>query len=322
MINTDEIKKSLEQATQNNQETKIQDIQERLILTEAENKAKENFEKSVKTLEGNETEKLREKFKELDNATEVLVKSNINGLISIGTGGIGKSYKILKKLTELKVDFIYQTAFSTPLELYHTLYEHNGKVIVIDDCEGILNNIKCVSILKNALWSVTGTRILNYKSTSELLKAPKQFEFTGKLIIITNRLTNETNLKALVSRVLFCDLKFSYYQILEMMEQITINDYKGLQKEEREKVFNYIKRHSSPCVLDFNLRILIKAFEIYKIMNNWKDIVKDMLKEDTTLKVVYNLEKEKTRSVKDRIQEFARITGMSRATYFNYKRKI
>ena len=236
-INIESLKEGLKSI---NQDKEVKNVQEQLILSQIEHKAKENFLKSVDTLKGKEGVILKEKFSELDSLVEVLAKSNLNGLIVTGTGGTGKTYKVLKKLGELNSDMAYFSCFSTPLELYHTLYENNGKIILIDDSEGILDNIKTISILKSALWSVTGTRILNYKSTSELLKAPKQFEFFGKLIIITNKIGNDINLKALISRVLFCELSFSYLQILEMMKEIAQNEYEGLNLEQRNEVIDYI----------------------------------------------------------------------------------
>jgi len=318
IVDLDKLKEVLNET---NKPKEVRNIQEQLLLTQIEQQARVNFEKSLKTLNFNETDSLKEKFKGLDNLTEVLTKSKLSGLICVGNGGIGKSYKILKKLNELKADFSYFTAFSTPLELYHTLYENNGKIIILDDVESLLDNSKCVSLLKNALWGATGTRVLNYKSTSELLKAPKQFEFTGKLIIITNKIGSDVNLKALVSRVLFCDLKFDYPDILFMMNEISKNDYEGLNQEQRNEVVNFIKENSNPCILDFNLRILIKSFEIYKNMANWKEMVKDMLKVDDKLQILYEILQMKM-SVKDQIDEFYKKTGHSRITYFRLKRQL
>ena len=318
MVNIEGLKQGLKSI---NQPKEVKNIQEQLLLTQIETQARVNFAKSLQNLNFNETESLKEKFKELDNLTEVLAKSKLSGLICIGNGGIGKSYKILKKLKEMNSDFAYFTSFSTPLELYHTLYENNNRIIVLDDVESLLDNSKCVSLLKNALWGATGTRVLNYKSTSELLKAPKQFEFTGKLIIITNKIGNDVNLKALVSRVLFCDLKFDYTDIMFMMNEIAKNEYEGLTQEQRNEIVEYIKANSNPCILDFNLRILIKAFEIYKAMPNWKDMVKGMLKTDEKLQILYEILQQKI-SVKEQIEEFYKKTGHSRMTYFRLKRQL
>lgn len=322
MINLNELKEGL-RGLNLDQDKENKKIEEQLLLNKVENEARINFLKSVGSIKGGDTEILREKFLELDNLIEVLAKSSISGLIVVSNGGYGKSYKVLKKLGEMKRDWSYFSVFSTPLELYHTLYENNGKIIVLDDVEGLLNNEKIMSILKSALWGATGTRILNYKSTSDLLKAPKQFEFTGKLIILTNKIGNDINLKALVSRVLFCDLKFTYDEILTLMNEIAEKDYEGISLIERKEVLHYIKENSSICTTDFNLRVLIKAFEVRKAMpSKWKEIVKNMLQEDESMRIVREINLSHKGSVKEQIEEFSRRTGLGRRTYFTYKKRL
>jgi len=129
-------------------------------------------------------------------------------------------------------------------------------------------------------------------------------------------------LKALVSRVLFCDLKFDYEDIIFMMSEIAKNDYEGLTQEQRNEIVDYIRDNSNPCILDFNLRILIKAFEIYKsVPDKWKDMVKGMLKTDEKLQILYEIMKQKI-SVKEQIEDFYKKTGLGRMTFFRLKRQL
>lgn len=64
-----------------------------------------------------------------------------------------------------------------------------------------------------------------------------------------------------------------------------------------------------------------KVYSIYKSNQNWKELAKTQLEYDEFLGIIVELAKSGLSS-KEQIREWQKRTGMSRATYFRYKKKV
>ncbi len=264
-------------------------------------------------------------FREMKDFVKMVVKGYSNALVLLSDGGLGKSYQVLRTLEEegLKEgeDYKYICAFSTPLELYHMLYENKNRLIVFDDVEGLLENRKAISLLKAALWSSTEKRVVHYHSTSESLQAPKEFKFDGKVIICLNDLTNCKVVNALISRCLVYRFDLSYQQKIGIMEEIATRE--GIHQD----VIEFIKVSSSLATKNLNFRTLIHLWNAYRYdINNdntgsWKTLGKALLQSDGTLSLVWELSKS-NRKVEEQAREFMSNSGMSRRSYFRYRKRL
>ena len=81
---------------------------------------------------------------EMESLVKMVCKGFSNFCVVHSQGGLSKTWSTQAILKKMKVDYAYLNSFTSPLELYNFLYDNSdGKVILIDDCEGIWEN-KCI----------------------------------------------------------------------------------------------------------------------------------------------------------------------------------
>jgi hypothetical protein len=110
--------------------------------------------------------------------------------------------------------------FSSAKGLYRTLYEMNGKLIIFDDCDSIQKDANAINILKGALDSSDERWISwNAEEGRGALKLPRTFQFTGRVIFISNWSQHriDGNLKSRCMRV---DLSMAQSEKIERMKFI------------------------------------------------------------------------------------------------------
>ena len=264
-----------------------------------------------------------EKLDIVKEYVKMVARGNINCLFLFGEGGIGKTETILRTLENEECKSVYMNGVVTPLELYHSLFDYNGKLIIYDDIEGVLSSSKAVSLLKGATYGYKGKRVLNYNTTSSLLRVPENFEFTGRIILCMNHFPeNNPSLEALYRRTLYYELRLSLQEKMDIFKQIAERSYPGISKEKRIMIYDFIIEHVSEATKRLSIREIFKAFEIYKATNSkWRALVRELLQVDTDTEVFLKTEKMRCK-INHRIKTFSEVTGKSRATYFRIKRKL
>lgn len=310
-------------------------IKPELLLTKEEVRAlkdEEEFklkEQGEKVISGWIKEKSRQviktdKIKLLHNYLDMTTKGYNNSLIIVGRAGLGKTYSTLNILKELKSPFAYKSGYTTPLGLYKWLYEHKDSVVVLDDLEGLMTNESAIALLKTALWESNGKRLVSYETTSKLMEGvPSVFEFKGKIIILANELHDNNageSYKALLSRAVNFELRFSHKEILDISDKILAS--RRLPKEIVNKVKDIIKKDINE-VSSFNLRLLdrlIKMVEYNK--SNARELFKASLSIDSEMDLVLRLLKDNKFSVTEQTRLFQSETGKGRATYFRVKKRV
>jgi len=310
-------------------------------------KTHEDLMEEIRNYEEIEQERRREEFREefeesleevKDEAKDVAryygvmreyVKATVNGgtdsLILFSRPGLGKSYQVLSVLKEegleRGVDYELINGYSTPLSLYHDLYENRRKVLVLDDVDGIANDRKALSLLQAVTWSANGPRTVKYRTTSDKLEAPPEFEFEGCVIICLNRKSALPELEALMSRSIFHEIQLSYQQLIGGIFPKIAERKLG---EDGLKVASYIESNSNPAC-ELEIRDLIKALELYEYAQNnganWKELVDGLIEADDDLTLVWQLMNDGS-TTKENIKKFRKETGKSRRAYFRKKKKL
>lgn len=195
-----------------------------------------------------------ERFDFIERFTKGVVAGNYLSLVLVGGPGIGKTYVVLETLkalglTEIKPmniapahkgepadeeiqdilmsggrlvddgDYIVIKGFSTPKALYRALYDNNGKIIVIDDADGAFADKNAANILKGALDSSVPRYIswLSEKKGEDDL--PSRFEFTGRIIFISNMEMSQFP-AAILSRSVHVDLALTNDEKIQRIEKI------------------------------------------------------------------------------------------------------
>jgi len=216
-----------------------------------------------------------EEFKIPMEYTRAVAKGFFDNFILFGGQGQGKTTLVLKTLIEEGIKPVYHSGISTPKALYEFLYENReDKMIVFDDCAGLINNVYAVSLLLSAMWSVDKKRIITWNSTKNDL--PNNFVFTSRIIIIANKLPKTDYAEVVLSRCLIYNLKMSYQKLIGMM--YAIGD---------KEIVDHIKEHSNEATKNFDLRLLKKAESFYKYnKDTWKELTNSMLEKDEDLQLI------------------------------------
>jgi len=263
-----------------------------------------------------------EKFILLNESLKALKKNSINLLIIKGEAGMGKTKTTLNFLKQNKVNFNYFSSYTTPLYFYKLLYENRNKeVLVFDDIEGI-NNLKIIAMLKSLCWNNDeGKRKVFYFSTSEKLKEhnlPNKIKTDAKIILIFNN--NLFMFKPIINRGILIDFNFTFKEKLKIFEKIQ-------KKAEIDKeVLNYVKSNCDEGTGNLNIRSLVILSKLKKDGFDFHIFAKEILKTDKDIGILLNLVQKcnsaKDFKIKDAVEEWIKLTGKSRRTFFNLKKKF
>jgi hypothetical protein len=274
-------------------------------------------------------------YTEMDAYTDMVSRGITFGCIVEGAGGTGKTYRVINRLKD--VDYAYTDSFTTPQAFYIWMYRNRHKeVLIIDDVAGFMNNDKVLAFLKGGLWEVNGQRILHYMTTKPMQDetgnfVPNAFILNARMIIITNKLNKKNpHLNAVLTRVNYCRVEIDHEELMGILKQVAEKDFPGLNKEERMEVYKFIEDNTSEANDDLNIRSLIKCFQ-HKIYSKqvkdddlWKRLaLLSIIQKNPQLVIVEQLMKdERFKTEEERVQEFKKQTGKSRATYFRIKESL
>ena len=319
--NLDTIKQQLEKASKNI-DLKGDKPNEKVIL-KAEIIKEQN--KTISEWKNQQNEQID--IKEFDTAKELInvtIKGFNTATILTGEGGIGKTYLTVERVKEcLKpTEWEYESGYTTPLAFYKYLYHNKDKkLLIVDDIEGIFDNKKSIAILKNALWDIDGKRMVYYDSTSDKLDVPNVFELKANLIILCNKIPNtkDRSIQAMISRAIHYEVNFSYEQKITIIKKII--EIRNIDKELKEKVITIIEKETNISTANFNIRTMEKLISLVRYNPDKADsLFKEITEDDDALVAYFDCQKV-SGSENDRIKKFKELTGMSRATYFNIKKK-
>jgi hypothetical protein len=169
---------------------------------------------------------VKERFEAMEALTESCAAGDLPSLIATGSTGVGKTFRVIKKLDELGTPYAHVTGEISTIGLYKLGYamREAGSVVVLDDADGILADEGGVNVLKGLADSSIIRRV-SWMKESQYLKAsgdetedtPRTYEFNGSIIILSNinfqaivdedRARIAPHLAALQGRSLVLDLK-------------------------------------------------------------------------------------------------------------------
>ena len=219
---------------------------------------------------------INQRFQFLEQLVRMVVNSTSTSLVVTGEGGLGKTHTVKETLYRKRLvedeQWIHIKGYSTPRGLYRTLYENSDKICVFDDCDSILEDKVALNLLKGALDSYDKS-VIHWASQSFDESLPPYFEFTGKIIFISNKNMASMN-QAILSRSNSVDLTMSLEDKLVRMKAILPNIKTFVPMEVKEECLNLVKEYSDQCH-DLNIRTLMKTIDIRidpENNENWKDL--------------------------------------------------
>lgn len=203
------------------------------------------------------------RFKYLENLASMVINGHQPSVLLTGGPGIGKSYLIRKQLKKhglVEGDYIIASGHSTPLGLYQLLHDNRDSLIVLDDCDSVWNDPVAVNLLKAALDSYDSRFISWHSSKAEQMELERCFEFTGRIIFISNLSINKLD-SAVRSRAFCYNLHLSVPEICEYMTGILQDIEPKVEMSIKKEVLNFLKTISSEFE-NFSIRHLIQAIRI------------------------------------------------------------
>jgi len=207
-----------------------------------------------------------------------------NGIVHNNTFTIEKTLKELgysEDSEDSSSRVVKLTGHCTPWELTKTLYKNSDSLIVIDDCDTILNDELAKSIIKSATASPNGGNVIQFNSDSvDDSDVPFEFTFNGKIIIVSNMKPSEFDHDGSIrTRGLTIDLSPTQEDARDFLYK-RLNDIKGeatgkLKKSDREAVFEYLMDSGRDV---YNMRSLKRALNVAGVL-----VSNGMAIEDTRL---------------------------------------
>lgn len=290
------------------------------IIKREEEHANQDFNKAIDNIVKNSNPQVSKHYSNALDYVKMVARNYTNALLLYGEGGLGKSHLVLKTLKEEKTDFEFVSGYITPLQLVNTLYQHNGALFFFDDCEGLFNDEKTLSILKSATWSVGNERMIMYNSSTEKLTAPSKFSCNSRFIFCLNQLPVENpSLEALVNRTLSFPIYFSFKEKIELFFEVAKQPYKNLSKEQRFGVIKFLKEHCSEATENLSIRTLLKGFDMVCYSNDWQRLLLGILDTNDYLEFIMQNEHEKPFI---QVEMFREKFGLSQASFYRKKKLL
>ena len=221
---------------------------------------------------------INKRFEILKNLATMVIDGITPSLIVTGEGGLGKTHSVNMAIEERGLfgfDFVHFKGYSTARGLYNTLYDNNDKLIIFDDCDSVLEDKVAINILKSALDSYDKRTITWMAKMNPNDAYPQQFDFTGRIIFISNK-KRESIDGAILSRSLTVDLTMTGDEKITRMATIIATILPDIELDYKVDALNFLAENRDNK--NVNLRTLIMISKIRAANpDSWKEMAEYML---------------------------------------------
>jgi len=249
-------------------------------------------------LEGNSSDRIPygDVLEHLEGLVEGIIKGAFNALFVAGKGGTGKTQTVERVLAANGLSdghgYFKNSGSASAPGIYTLLYHHRNEIILFDDSDGALGDQDARNILKSATdtkkvrkinWSKKASWVFDPEQVDaeayedDLQMAPKYFEFTGRIIFISNLPLDKLDpdgalrTRAFVINVDPTDEEL-FQHMGEILYDIKLEDGLELSKEQRDHVLDIVKTSTSKSGV--SLRKLVRALNLCASgAKNWEKLV-------------------------------------------------
>jgi hypothetical protein len=292
---------------------------------------------------------LDKKLLEVEDWVTAVATGHQTGLYLFGTGGIGKTFNVLKRLDELEVSYKRFNSRMTAKGLFTAMRRAPDAIHVLEDLERLTSDRDAQSVLRAALWQDPGRdRIVTWTTATE---GEQQFVFRGGLVMTANRpLKLLPELQALASRIIVCELRVTDEEVIAKMRRLAAEGYKidgkmAVEPAQCADITEHLIRECRSAACPLHMRLQVVSYRIYMQWERhqtrcaWRDLVASLVREAahhfreevTTLsqeeriaadrQLVREILRE-TDDAEEQWQRFNTKTGRGRSTFFNRKREV
>jgi hypothetical protein len=271
------------------------------------------------------------------------------GLYLYGTGGVGKSFTVLRHLETIDVPYQLFNSRMTAKGLFLTFHKAPDAIHVMEDMERVTKDPDAQGVLRSALWAQPGhDRTVTWTTATD---GPQRFVFRGGLILISNRpLADLPELRALATRIEVHRFEASDAELTALMRDLAGKGYRiresvVISPEECVQVTEYLLKECRAVGCPLDLRLQQKAFQTYLqyaadcSVSHWEDLIAASVREATChFRHEVNVTSPEARKAqrrtivrqilstgsdaKEQERSYTEKTGASRADFYRRKREV
>lgn len=212
-----------------------------------------------------------------ETMVDMVIDGMSNAAFLYGDPGTGKSSLVINRFNLKKKvqgeDYIFVKGVTRPMGLYRTLYEHQDAVVVFDDCDSAWDDDVASSILKAALDTSSGPRIVSFNSKAVRDSGiPEAFEFQGRIIFISN-LNEDSVDPAVRSRSFAFGIFATRSEMVKLMDEKLMLIEPWSSPGDKREVLNYLILVRDN-LKTFDLRTLVKAIRLQNYRpDSWRELL-------------------------------------------------
>ena len=166
--------------------------------------------------------------------------------------------------------------YSTARGLYNTLFDNNGKLIIFDDCDSVLDDKVAVNILKSALDSYEKRTISWMAKMNKSDEYPQHFDFTGRIIFISNKSKEKID-EAILTRSLTVDLTMTPDDKVTRMESILETILPEYHMDVKQDALGFLKSVKDEVSLNMRMLIMVTKMRLM-YPETWRNLATYMVK--------------------------------------------
>lgn len=250
-------------------------------------------------------------FEELDEYAGKFAQGKFNLLAVVSSAGLTKTTTFERRLKQHAKNFLLVNGHATAFSLYCDLYAHRHEPVLLDDADSLYRDAKTRPLLK-ALCDTRAEKTVQWRSkAAESAEVPTKFTTRSHVAIICNQwnTVGGNDMAAVTDRAIFLNFVPSVQEVHREVVRLGWAN---------EKVVEFIGQHLHLMTVP-SMRHYYRAGELLKAgISDWQDKILSMLNPNInrkSLEVVSALMRDETMTTAERVEEFRRRTGMSRATY-------
>lgn len=275
--------------------------------------------------------KLDRFYGNLRNYVRMVTQGYSNLLMLDAKGGLGKTHNVLATLREERErdEWVHQKGFTTPIELYKTLWRARGRntVLFLDDMSGVTSNTKAIDMLKAATDTEGSENRVEYRTSRDIDKPhgdgslPNTFTFRGSVILSFNDTPDNHHFDALKDRGTYYNLTFTYDERIQLIKEVAkLEDFSSLSVSQQMEMADWVETTTDP-----SYTVTLRTFEEICQMKafaddcdeSWEKMALEVFDINYEKYLILDMRKNSELPIEQQVEAWCDETGYSESHYYD-----